>query len=115
MSECRVSIPFYTLSNYSTLHRTQNTVVPEPEMVDGEEHYEVQEILDSRFFRNKLQYLVAWKGYNYQENSWANADDVHADEHVQEFYRQNPGAPCRIRQVHFAEIRFQKAREDTCP
>jgi hypothetical protein len=69
------------------------TAVPEPELIDGEEHYEVEEILDSRLFWNKLQYLVAWKGYGYEENTWANAEDVNAEELIQEFYHANPGAP----------------------
>jgi hypothetical protein len=37
----------------------QPTAVLEPELIDGEEHYEVEEILDSQLFGNKLQYLVA--------------------------------------------------------
>jgi hypothetical protein len=91
----------------------RNTEVPEPEIIDGEEHWEVEEILDSRFFRRKLQYLVAWKGFGYEENTWTNADDIEADRLVKEFHRNNPGAPRRIRQVHFSTIPFQQAREDT--
>jgi len=67
--------------------------VPEPELIDGEEHYEVKEILDSRFYRRKLQFLVACEGYGYEENSWTDADDVQADELIAEFYHCNPGAP----------------------
>jgi hypothetical protein len=79
-------------------------VVPEPELIDREEHYKVEEILDSQLFRNKLQYLFAWKGYGYEENTWANAEDVNTKELIQEFYCANPGAPQRIRQVHFTNI-----------
>jgi hypothetical protein len=87
-------------------------VVPEPELIDREEHYEVEEILDSQLFQNKLQYLVAWIGYGYEENTWANTEDVNAEELIQEFYCANPGAPRRIRQVHFTNIRFHSAHED---
>jgi hypothetical protein len=34
----------------------------EPELIDGEEHYKVEEILDSQLFRNKLQYLGKCRG-----------------------------------------------------
>src|SRR6266487_3392000 len=41
---------------------------PPPEIVDGLEQYEVEEILDSWFHWNQLQYLVKWKGYPSEEN-----------------------------------------------
>ena len=41
---------------------------PLPEIVDGEEHYVVEWILDSQFMRGHLQFLVKWEGYRYEEN-----------------------------------------------
>jgi hypothetical protein len=35
----------------------------EPEMVDGEEEYEVEAVKDSRLRYGKLEFLIAWKGY----------------------------------------------------
>jgi hypothetical protein len=35
-----------------------------PIIVDNEEEYEVEEILDFRRRRNQLQYLVKWTGYH---------------------------------------------------
>jgi hypothetical protein len=84
----------------------RNTEGPEPEIIDGQERYEVEEILDSRFFRRKLQFLVAWKGFGYEENTWSNAEDVDAEELITEFYRTNPGAPRQIRATQFSQIRF---------
>ena len=43
---------------------------PPLEIIDGEEEYEVDEILDSRIYRKKLQYLVKWKGYGHGDNTW---------------------------------------------
>ncbi|QRV99033.1 Retrotransposable element Tf2 protein [Ceratobasidium sp. AG-Ba] len=37
---------------------------------DGEEEYEVERILDSRKRRNQVQYLVHWKGYGPESNTW---------------------------------------------
>src|SRR5882724_3828516 len=36
---------------------------PPPVIKDGVEEYEVEHILDSQVFSNKLEYLVHWKGY----------------------------------------------------
>jgi hypothetical protein len=43
---------------------------PPPQLINEEEHYEVEQILNSRWRRNRLEYLVKWKGYGYEENSW---------------------------------------------
>jgi len=69
---------------------------PEPILVDGETEYEVEKILNSRMYYQKLQFLVAWKGYGQEENSWVNASDVHALDLIQEFYQTHPQAPQQI-------------------
>jgi hypothetical protein len=53
---------------------------PPPELMEGEEEYEVEEIVADRKHRNKQQYLVKWVGYPYSDNSWVNANDLHAPE-----------------------------------
>ena len=49
---------------------------PPPEMVDGEEHYVVEQVLDSRLMRGQLQFLIKWEGYGYEENSWIPESDI---------------------------------------
>jgi len=81
-----------------------NKPPPPPEIVDDEEHYEVEKILDSRLYRGKLQYLVKWKGFGYEENSWASENDVFAPRLIRDFHQTNPAAPRRIRKIHFDSI-----------
>jgi hypothetical protein len=88
---------------------------PDLQIIDGEPEYEVEAILDSRHFRNRLQFLVSWKGYGYEENTWTNEGDVRAPDLVREFYRRNPGAPRRIRAVRFGRLPFRPARAVTSP
>src|ERR1700720_764057 len=64
----------------------QSKPPPDPILVDGEEHYEVEAILDSRMSRGRLQFLIQWKDYSYEHNSWENATDVHSSALVNEFY-----------------------------
>jgi len=49
---------------------------PPPVIKDGVEEYEVEHILDSQVFRNKLEYLVCWKGYGVKEDEWRSVEDV---------------------------------------
>ena len=74
---------------------------PPPDLVDGEEEYEVEEILDSRKHGRgrKVQYLVKWKGYPSSDNQWVNWDDMHAEEALAEFRRQRPEAISHIKRV----------------
>ena len=50
--------------------------VPLPIQVDGLPEFEVNSILDSRFRRRKLYYLVDWVGYDQSERTWEPAENV---------------------------------------
>src|ERR1700761_3347816 len=67
---------------------------PPPKLVNREEEYKVEKILDSWHFgrRQKLQYLVKWKGYPDSENQWVDSHDVFADEAIREFEHSNPAS-----------------------
>ena len=77
---------------------------PPPELVDGEEHYVVEWILDSRFMRGCLQFLVKWEGYRYEENSWVPEQDVTAPDKLHKFYQIHPGTPRQIRSMAFQSL-----------
>jgi len=80
---------------------------PLPEIVDGEEEWVVEEILDSKMMNRKLRYLVKWKDFGVEHNSWEPWDNVHAPALVTEFYRKHPGAARHIRTVEFSSIPFR--------
>ena len=63
-----------------------------PVEVEGEEEWEVEDIIDSRFFRRRLQYLVKWAGWD--SPNWTEAKDVtHEDELVKDYHRLRPNKP----------------------
>jgi hypothetical protein len=78
-----------------------NYTRPPPDLIDGEEEYEVESILKSRRYGRgrKVQYLVKWKGYADSDNEWVNWDDMHADEALEEFKRRQPQAITHIRRA----------------
>jgi hypothetical protein len=66
-----------------------------PVVVEGEEEFEVERILDSRLSGKgkKLQYRAAWVGYP-PDPTWYNASDFdHSPELVQEFHTVYPNKP----------------------
>jgi hypothetical protein len=59
---------------------------PPPEIVEGDEEYEVEAIIADRKLRRKQQYLVKWLGYPSSENSWVYTQDIHAPELLAEYH-----------------------------
>ena len=63
---------------------------PPPELIEGEEEYEVERVLNSwRHGRTKkLQFLIQWKGYSAAHDSWEGADGVHAPVLIEEYFQR---------------------------
>jgi len=86
--------------------RCRNPPLP-LELIDGEEEYIVEEILNSRMFQRKLQYLVKWEGYGIEGNTWEYLENLaHAPQKVMEFHTRNLGAPLHICALTFGSIPF---------
>ena len=66
---------------------------PPPIVIDREAEWEMEEILDSCWHQRRFQYLIKWKGYGHEHNSWESASEVFAPELTAEFYCKHPGAP----------------------
>jgi len=74
---------------------------PPPIVIDGEPEWEVEEVLDSRWHRRRFQFLIKWKGFSREHNSWEVASDVKAPDLVAEYYRRHPATPRHIRRTDF--------------
>ena len=62
--------------------------------------YEVEQIIDSRLQRGKLQYLVKWKNYPIEESTWEPEDNLKkAKATIAKFHKENPSAPRRIQEM----------------
>ena len=72
---------------HETEEHGANYLQPPPELIDGEEEYEVEEIIDERTNRRKKQYLIKWIGYPASENSWVNEKDLHSPELLADYHR----------------------------
>lgn len=73
----------------------QKLTLPPPDIIDGHEEYEVEEVINSRRFGRwkKLQYYVRWKGYERDKDGWEPVENVtNADDAIRKFYEKHPEA-----------------------
>ena len=71
----------------------QKYTMPLPDIVDGEEEWEVDKILKSRRQRRQLQYYIRWKGHSREHDTWEPAKNLeHAQEAIEEYYKAHPKA-----------------------
>ena len=75
-----------------TEQKGTNYLRPPPELIDGEEEFEVENVLGHRYFGRKqgLQYLIKWKGYPTADNTWEPVEQVFAPTKVQAYHRAHP-------------------------
>ena len=97
-----------TPAPYDPISGRRAKLPPPPVLVDNVEEFVVEKILNSKFIRGKLRYLIKWEGYDAGWNSWEPADDVHAPDLIKDFYAENPKAPKVIRTT-YAHIPYKQA------
>ncbi|CAG7733153.1 unnamed protein product, partial [Allacma fusca] len=51
----------------------------------NEEYWEVEQVLDCKVEKNVKYYLISWKGFTSEENSWEKESSLHCDELIEEF------------------------------
>ncbi len=81
------------------VHYCTNTMLfllepPSPIEVNGEQGYEVNEILDSKLSNRQLQYLVHWQGYDINEDTWEPSKHLlNTMENMKKIHRRYPNKP----------------------
>jgi len=67
----------------------QKKIPPKLVIIEGEEEFEVEKILNKRTIRGKKKFLVRWKGYMAEEDTWESRKNLeNAKELVKEFERE---------------------------
>src|ERR1700677_1645681 len=78
-----------------------------PVIIEGEERYNVEAILNSKLTRGKLFYLVKWEGWSTEHSTWE--PESHLDgsrKSVGKFHREHPSASQRIFTNDFKSLIF---------
>jgi len=67
----------------------QKKIPPKPVIIEGEEEFKVEKILNKRMVREKEKFLVRWKEYKVEKDTWENRENLeNAKELVEEFERK---------------------------
>jgi hypothetical protein len=67
-----------------------NFIEPPPDIIEGEERWEVEELRSFRRFGRykKQQYLAHWKGFSPAHDSWVNIEDLDAPELIDAYWKR---------------------------
>ncbi|QRW21152.1 Transposon Tf2-7 polyprotein [Rhizoctonia solani] len=84
----KIHVVFY-IGLLSKAHKSPSQPFPEKpplETIEGEEEYKVEQIIDSKQQQGKWFYLIKWKGYGPEDNSWE-PDELleHSQEEIKRF------------------------------
>ena len=67
----------------------QKKIPPKPLIIKEQEKFKVEEILNKRTIRGKKKFLVRWKGYTAEKDTWKNRENLeNTKELVEEFERK---------------------------
>ena len=70
---------------------------PPPIKIDGEQVYEVVDILDSRRRGRKVLYLIRWEGYGPEDDTWEPIESLSGSkELLDDFHSTYPDKPHAI-------------------
>ena len=89
------SIRIHPIVNVSQVHlykpqvEGQKKILPKPVIIEEEEEFEVEKILNKRIVQGKEKFLVQWKGYTAEEDTWESRENLeNAKEMVEEFEKE---------------------------
>ena len=82
----------------------QKKIPPKPVIIEGEEEFKIEKILNKRTVREKEKFLVRWKEYTVEKNTWENRENLeNAKELVEEFERKYGEEVEELRQQELEE------------
>jgi len=67
----------------------QKKISPKLVIIEGEEEFEMEKILNKRIVRGKKKFLVRWREYTVKDNTWEGRENLeNVKEMVKEFERE---------------------------
>ena len=84
-----------TTGNIKQMPQQRSDKVDDNQEVERDRSFEVQSICGIRKVRGKIQYLVQWKGYSANEDSWESVENLTYD-HLINIYHRDTNTLCQL-------------------
>lgn len=83
--------PVFHVTQLEPFHRREGEEPeqPPPIIIDENEEWEVEEVLDERTHYKKKQYLVKWKGFEMEDSTWQTEKDLANAQTALRTYKKN--------------------------
>jgi len=93
------------IRKYTSQVEGQKMETPQPVVIEGEEEWEVEKILNKRKVRGKDKYLVRWKGFTAEGDTWESQENLRNAEDLLKEFEEEYGRDDK-------EVRRQEAVEE---
>ena len=113
----KVTLPqrmrIHPVFHVSLLSLTKNPETQKDET--AHEEYEVEHILSKRIVNSQTEYLIKWKGYDEDENTWEPTVNLHCPDKIQEFSESSTfmGEPERTNREELSSRNKRRMRKSS--
>lgn len=74
-------------------------IEPEHSSMDQENNYVVEAIVDKRLYNGEVQYLLKWKGFPPEDNTWEPSANLNCPSLLEEFELNHPNGSAHRRSL----------------
>ena len=97
---------------YKSQVEGQKKILPKLVIIEGEEEFKVEKILNKRMIREKKKFLVRWKEYTMEKDIWENRENLeNMKELVEEFEKEYREEAEELRQQELEEEEREFSQE----